>query len=133
MNTEDEILIAVVGAHLSGMPLNHELTSVGGTLQRATQTAPDYRLYALPTTTPRKPGLVRTPGFAGPGIAVEVWSLPAAAFGRFVARIPSPLGIAKLKLADDSEVSGFICEACAVGNAEEVTAHGGWRAYLASL
>ncbi len=133
MNKEDEILIAVVGAHLSGMPLNHELTSVGGTLQRAAQTAHDYRLYALPNTTPRKPGLVRVPGFVGSGISVEVWSLPSAAFGRFVARIPSPLGIAKLKLADGSEVSGFICEAFAVSGAEEVTAHGGWRAYLASL
>jgi allophanate hydrolase len=124
--------IAVVGAHLTGMPLNHELTGPGGVKLAETTTAPGYRLYALPGTVPPKPGLIMDPAFAGPGIAVEVWALPPAAFGAFVARIPAPLGIGKLKLADGTLVSGFLCEGHAVAGAEEITGFGGWRAYLAA-
>lgn len=122
--------IAVVGAHLSGMPLNHDLTGPGGVKLSATTTAPGYRLYALPGTVPPKPGLIFDPGHVGPGIAVEVWALPAAAFGTFVAAIPAPLGIGKLTLADGSAVSGFLCEPHAVQGAQDITSHGGWRAYL---
>ena len=78
-----------------------------------------------------QPGLVRQPGFAGPGLDVEVWSLPADAFGRFVAKIPAPLGIGKISLDDGSAVSGFLCEAHAVAEAEDITGFGGWRAFLA--
>ena len=130
---DDHIVIAVVGAHLTGMPLNHELTGVGGTLLRKARTTGNYRFYVLPNTTPKKPGLVHAPDAEGPGIELELWSLPAAAFGQFVARIPSPLGIGKLKLEDGSEASGFLCEAYAVAQAQEITQLGGWRAYLASL
>lgn len=126
----EAVPIAVVGAHLSGMPLNPELTEAGGVLVKRCRTAPDYRLFVLPDTTPQKPGVVRQPGFAGPGLEVEVWALDPAAFGRFVARIPAPLGIGKLKLEDGSEVSGFLCEAHAVERAQEITALGGWRAYV---
>jgi len=128
----DAVPIAVVGAHLTGMPLNPELTEAGGILLKRCRTAPDYRLFVLPGTAPMKPGVVRQPGFAGPGLEVEVWALPPAAFGRFVARIPAPLGIGKLKLEDGTEVPGFLCEAHAVVDAQEITALGGWRAYLAS-
>ncbi len=128
----DLLSIVVVGAHLSGLPLNHELTGPGGSLLRRARTAPDYRLYALPGTTPPKPGLQREPGFAGPGIEVEVWQLPTEAFGRFVAKIPAPLGIGKITLDDGSAVSGFLCEAHALVGAEEITGYGGWRAYLAA-
>ncbi len=124
--------LVVVGAHLTGMALNGELTGSGGTLLRRCRTAPDYRLYALPGTTPEKPGLVREPGFAGPGLEVEVWSLTPAAFGSFVARIPAPLGVGKIRLDDGSEASGFLCEAHAVKSAREITALGGWRAYMAT-
>ncbi len=123
------LTIAVVGAHLTGMPLNHELTSPGGVKLAETTTAPGYRLYALPGTVPPKPGLIHDPTFTGPGIAVEIWALPAAAFGAFVARIPAPLGIGKLTLADGSAVSGFLCEAHAVQDAEDITRYAGWRAY----
>lgn len=126
---EGWIPLAVVGAHLTGMPLNHELTGPGGLKLAETTTAPGYRLYVLPATTPPKPGLIRDPAYAGPGIAVEVWALPAAAFGIFVARIPAPLGIGRLTLADGSEVSGFLCEAHAVQGAKEISAFGGWRAW----
>jgi allophanate hydrolase len=124
--------IAVVGAHLTGMPLNRELTRPGGVKLAETTTAPGYRLYALPGTVPPKPGLIHDPAFTGPGIAVEVWALPAAAFGAFVARIPAPLGIGKLTLADGSAVSGFLCEGHALHGAEEITSFGGWRAFRAN-
>lgn len=130
---DDRITIAVVGAHLTGMPLNHELTGPGGTLLRQTRTTKNYRFYVLPNTTPKKPGLVFSPDAEGPGIELELWSLPAAAFGQFVARIPSPLGIGKLKLEDGTEASGFLCEAYAVAGAQEITELGGWRAYIAGL
>ncbi|MFK4811036.1 allophanate hydrolase [Devosia sp. ZW T5_3] len=126
------IPIAVVGAHLTGMPLNHELTGPGGRLLRSCRTGADYQLFALPGTVPPKPGMVQKPGFAGAGLEVEVWALPAAAFGQFVARIPAPLGIGKIGLDDGSTVSGFLCEAHAVAGAQDITHHGGWRNFIAS-
>lgn len=129
----DAIELFVVGAHLTGMALNKDLVALGGVFQRAVSTAPDYRLYALPNTMPPKPGMVFSPGSAGPGILGEVWSLPPDAFGKFVAAIPAPLGIGKVSLADGSTISGFLCEAYAVQGAVEITRFGGWRAYAASL
>jgi allophanate hydrolase len=126
-------LLAVVGAHLSGQPLNHQLTTRGARLRRTCRTAPGYRLYRLPSTMPPKPGLRRAPGFAGPGIELEVWELTARAFGEFVAEVPAPMGIGNVELEDGAVVKGFLCEAFALEGAEEITAHGGWRAYLAAL
>jgi allophanate hydrolase len=96
---------------------------------RVARTAPVYRLYALPNTTPPKPGLVRTDG-EGAAIEVEVWALSPAAFGSFVSRIPAPLCIGKLELEGGARVSGFLCEPIAVAGAEDISAHGGWRAFL---
>jgi allophanate hydrolase len=125
--------IAVVGAHLSGQPLNHELTSRGATLVVKMDTAPCYRLFALPTEPP-KPGLVRVaegaPG-AGP-VEVEVWDLEREAFASFVDAIPSPLCVGRVLLDDETDVAGFLCEAFAVHGAPEITHLGGWRAYRAS-
>ena len=129
---QERIELAVVGAHLSGMPLNGELLDLGATLVGPARTAPDYRLHALPGTVPPKPGLIRAPGFAGPGIAVEVWALSPAAFGRFVAMIAAPLGIGKVALADGRVVSGFLCEGWAAADAPDITRFGGWRAYRAA-
>jgi allophanate hydrolase len=123
--------LAVAGAHLSGMALNHQLLALDATLVKTTRTSPDYRLMALPGTTPAKPGLVRSSGFDGPGIELEIWRLNEAAFGRFVAALPPPMGIGKIVLADASSVCGFLCEPCATEGAEDITAYGGWRAYLA--
>jgi allophanate hydrolase len=100
-------------------------------LLRACRTAPDYRFFALPGTTPPKPGLRHDPGFTGPGLEVEVWSLAPAAFGDFVANVPAPMGIGKLTLDDGSSVSGFICEPHALEGARDITAFGGWRRYCA--
>lgn len=122
--------IAVVGAHLTGMALNHELTSMGASLVEETRTAPHYRLFDLNGTVPPKPGLQREPGFAGPGILLEIWEIPAAGLGQFVARIPAPLGVGKIELADGRHVTGFLCEAAALADAREITDFGGWRAYI---
>ncbi|WP_295853760.1 allophanate hydrolase [Tardiphaga sp.] len=127
----DDIPIVVVGAHLSGMALNGELTALGGRLIRATTTAPDYRFYALNGTTPAKPGLLRVEAGSGSAIAVEIWSLSAAAFGKFVASIPPPLSIGTLQLADGSGAKGFMVEPIAVEDARDISHFGGWRAYAA--
>ena len=121
--------IAVVGAHLAGLPLNGQLTERGATLREATTTAPHYRLFALPNTTPPKPGLLRVAD-AGAAIAVEIWDLPITAVGSFLALIPPPLGLGSLELADGRHVHGFVCEAHALAGARDVTAFGGWRAFL---
>jgi allophanate hydrolase len=124
------IQLAVVGAHLAGQPLNHQLTSRGAALLLTTTTAPKYRLFALANTTPPKPGLLRVAEPQPNGIEVEVWQLTKDAFGSFVAEIPPPMGIGNLELADGSIVKGFICEPYALEGATEITAFGGWRNYL---
>lgn len=124
------VRVAVVGAHLTGQPLSKQLTERGARLVETTKTATCYRLYALADTVPPKPGLVRSPGFDGPGIEVEIWAMPTPHFGSFVAAIPAPLGIGCVELADGSAVSGFVCEPFALGAAAEITQFGGWRAYL---
>ncbi|MCG7917507.1 MAG: allophanate hydrolase [Candidatus Thiodiazotropha taylori] len=124
-----EIDVVVCGAHLQGLPLNWQLTERGATLKAKTETAPIYRMYALPGGPPARPGLILDE-VEGAAIEVEVWSMPQSQFGSFVTAIPSPLGIGKLQLADGSEASGFICEPYAISKAEEITGFGGWKAYL---
>ena len=128
--TGDEIAIAVVGAHLSGMALNGELLALGGRLLKAATTAPDYQLYAL-DTTPAKPGMLRVASGKGSSIELEVWALPAAAFGNFVAAIPPPLSIGTVRLADGSGVKGFIVEPADIAEARDISSFGGWRAFVA--
>ncbi|HTQ06430.1 MAG TPA: allophanate hydrolase [Polyangiaceae bacterium] len=132
LETPQNVLLAVAGAHLSGQPLNHQLTTRHATLVRSVRTAPDYRLFALAGTTPPKPGLVRTPGHAGPGIELEVWSLTLEAFGSFVAEVPPPMVIGTVELADATRVKGFLCEPAALEGSADITHFGGWRAFLAS-
>jgi allophanate hydrolase len=126
----DETPIAVVGAHLSGMALNSELKALGGRLLEATSTTPDYRLFALPTTPP-KPGMLRVEPGAGSSIELELWALPATAFAKFVAAIPPPLSIGTVRLKDGRGVKGFIVEAADVANAQDISAFGSWRAFVA--
>ncbi|MFH2140434.1 MAG: allophanate hydrolase [Pseudomonadota bacterium] len=124
------VRVAVCGAHLAGLPLNHQLTSRGAHLVARTHSSPDYKLYALPGGPPYRPGMVRVLQ-GGSAIAVEVWEMADREFGSFVAGIPAPLGIGTLTLADGSSVTGFICEQYAVQGAQDITHFGGWRAYLA--
>ena len=127
----DCVWLAVAGAHLSGQPLNHELTALGARRIRTTKTAPQYRLYALDTVPP-KPGLVHVPGESAHAIEVEIWELTPQAFGAFVARIPAPMTIGMTRLADGSLVKGFSCEPHALQGAREISQFGGWRAFRAS-
>ncbi len=126
-----QVRVAVCGAHLSGLPLNHQLTTRGARLQAAVNSAPVYKLYALPGGPPLRPGMVRV-AEGGAAIAMEVWELPATEFGSFVAGIPAPLGIGTVQLEDGSAVQGFVCESLAAAQAEDITHHGGWRAFLQS-
>jgi allophanate hydrolase len=128
------IRLAVVGAHLSGEPLNHHLTDRNARLVATTRTAPHYRFYALPTIPP-KPGLLRTVDAAhdDPGagsVEVEVWELDDAGFGSFVAGVPAPLCIGTVELEDGSSVHGFLCEELATRDAPDITVTGGWRNHL---
>ncbi len=132
-SAEPDIPLVVVGTHLSGMPLNGELRALGARFVRAATTSADYRLYSLPATVPRKPGLLRVAAGTGSRIEVEVWSLSPAAFGLFVSHIPPPLGIGTLSLADGSTAKGFLVEAIAVEGAEDISRFGGWRNYIAGL
>jgi allophanate hydrolase len=128
------IRIAVVGAHLKGMPLNHQLTSRGAAFVEETETADEYRLFALANSLTPKPGLVRAAaGERGAPIQLELWDVPTALFGSFVAEIPPPLGIGNVILRDGRIVKGFICEQYGLTDAREITSFGGWRSYLASL
>jgi len=124
--------LAVVGAHLSGMPLNHELVARGAVFLRETTTAPDYRLYALAATKPAKPGLLRVQEGQGVPVVIETWALSPAAFGEFVAAIPSPLGIGTLRLSDGGSVKGFLVEAEAVRGARDISDYRSWRAFVAA-
>ena len=128
----ERIEIAVLGAHLSGLPLNRELLDLGASFSREVETAPDYRLFALPGSAPAKPGLLRVTEGAGSAIKAEIWTLDRAGFGDFVARIPAPLGIGTIRLSDGGSVKGFLVEAEAVKAAEDISRFGGWRTYLSS-
>ncbi|HET6146481.1 MAG TPA: allophanate hydrolase, partial [Polyangia bacterium] len=128
-----ELQVAVVGAHLSGQPLNHQLIELDGRLVRTCRTSSHYRLYALPGTVPPKPGLLRVGGeSAGAAIEVEVWRLGRARFGEFFARVPAPLCLGTIELEDGSRVAGFLCEAHATAGARDISSFGGWRNFLAS-
>ncbi|HEY0339788.1 MAG TPA: allophanate hydrolase [Steroidobacteraceae bacterium] len=126
---EDRIAVAVCGAHMEGLPLNHQLPSRNATLVSRTRTAPKYKFYALPGGPPHRPGLVRVAS-GGASIEVEVWSVPASLFGSFVAGIPTPLGIGRVELESGEQVAGFICESYATATATDITHLGGWRRYL---
>ena len=138
---QTDVDLLVVGAHLSGQPLNHELLAAGGTLLGPAATAPAYRLYALDTQPP-KPGLIRVgplpaagapasaAGQAGASIEGEVWRLPAAGFARFMTGLAAPMAIGRVGLDDGRDVLGFLCEPAAVRGAADITCFGGWRAWI---
>ncbi|MEM7342443.1 MAG: allophanate hydrolase [Actinomycetota bacterium] len=128
---EGTITIAVAGAHLRGQPLEHQLVGLGAIWTATTATAPTYRIYALPGGPPFKPALIHDEG--GAAIEVDLWEIPASGLGRFLTMIPAPLALGTVTLADGASVTGFVAEPRATDGATDITAHGGWRAYLASL
>ncbi|MFT4125417.1 MAG: allophanate hydrolase [Gordonia sp. (in: high G+C Gram-positive bacteria)] len=125
---DPRIDLLVVGAHLHGQPLNHQLVAAGGRFKESVRTAPGYRLYALPTSPP-KPGLRRV-GEGGRSIDGEVWTLPASGLGRFLAALPRPMGLGRVQLDDGSQVTGFLAEEIAFAGAGDISDFGGWRAFL---
>ncbi len=125
----DTVTLAVVGAHLRDMPLHWQLTSRDATFVTATETAPTYRLYAMADSVPPKPALVHSAD--GAAIAVEIYEMDVAAFGSFVVDVPPPLAIGTVTLADGSSVKGFVAEPRALTGAQDITALGGWRAFIA--
>ena len=130
-SAEDGMIeLVVVGAHLSGMPLNGQLKEAGARFCRSARTAASYKLYELAGQTPPKPGLVRV-GHGGTAIEIEVWRLGADAFGRFVAAIPPPLGIGTIELDDGTSAKGFLAETAGLAAATDISAYGGWRSYIA--
>ncbi len=127
----DTVKLAVVGAHLEGMPLHHQLTSRHAVFVAATQTAPSYRLYAIANSAPPKPALIFDD--TGASIAVEVYELGIEAFGSFTAEVPPPLAIGTVTLKDGSLVKGFVAEPRAITGARDITNFGGWRNFIQSV
>ena len=121
------IRLAVVGAHMRGLSLNHELTRVGARFLTTAHTAASYRLFLLPGA-PERPGLLRVKG-GGASIEVELWELTAQELGELLAQVPPPLGIGSLRLQDDELVHGFLCEASACESARDISQFGGYRRY----
>lgn len=128
-----ETLLAVAGAHLSGLPLNGQLLALGARLRYRTRTAPGYRLYRLPGNGIARPGLVRTGDGPAAGIAVEVWQLAHSAVGALLDTVPAPLGFGRVALASGEEVTGFLAHGPVPSGAQDVSQHGGWREYLTNL
>lgn len=128
----DEMEIAVVGAHMSGMALNRELTSLGARFLRAVRTTPDYRLFLLNGSPPLRPGLLRVGRGEGAAIETEVWAIPASAFGSFMSAVPAPLSIGTVAFEDGATVKCFLVEAEATRSAKDISAHGGWRGFMGS-
>lgn len=127
---DDQVAVAVCGAHMSGLPLNHQLTELGGRFLKATSTAPCYSFHALAGGPPVRPGLVRMET-GGASIALELWSLPKTALGYLICQIPAPLGLGSIELEDGTRTTGFLCEAAGTLGAKDITAAGGWRQYIA--
>jgi allophanate hydrolase len=130
LDSNTHLPIAVCGAHMSGLPLNHQLTERGAYLLHAARSAPAYRLYALPGAPPQRPGMIRVAA-DGVSIDLEVWAVPLHAVGSFISGIPSPLGIGRIDLTTGERIAGFLCESIAIQGADDISAFGGWRAYLA--
>jgi allophanate hydrolase len=126
------INVAVCGAHMTDLPLNSQLTTLGASFVEETSTASEYRLYKLNGFTPDRPGLIRV-NEGGTSIKLEVWRLPIENYGAFVTGVPAPLGFGTLTLADGKSVNGFLCEHYATLNAVDISHLGGWRKYLEDL
>jgi allophanate hydrolase len=124
------VLVAVVGAHLTGQPLNWQLTTRKARLVSCVRSHGDYRLFLLPNSVPAKPGLVFEPGYGGKGIELEVWAVPEDTVGTFLTAIPPPLSLGTVLLEDTTQVKGFLCEPAGIVGAKEITDLGGWRAYI---
>ena len=121
----DETALFCIGAHMSGLPLSQQLTTLGGHFLYTGCTRPIYRLHALGN----RPGMLRAPN--GAAIDGEVWALPTTAIGTLLSEVPPPLGFGTVDLTN-GPCLGFLAEAEGVADAPDITRHGGWRAWLAA-
>jgi allophanate hydrolase len=122
--------VLVCGAHLSGMALNSQLLERGAWLKQTTKSAPKYRMYAVEGVVER-PAMLRNED-NGVEFEVEIWSLPIAEFGSFVAGIAQPLGIGKVETSDGDWVTGFIAEGYAEKIGKDISEFQSWRKYKAA-
>lgn len=129
---ENEILVGVCGAHMSGLPLNWQLTDLEATFVKKTKTKEGYRLFVLENKDPIRPGMIYDSS-SSTQIEVEVWNMKVENFGKFMKQIASPLGIGSVFLEDDSFVYGFLCEADFVKDAKEISELGSWRAFKTKM
>ncbi|KAI5197140.1 hypothetical protein E4T39_07448 [Aureobasidium subglaciale] len=123
--------LAVVGAHLSGFPLNKDITSLNATFQQSTTTSPNYRLFELQGAIPAKPGLMRV-SCNGACVDIEIWAIPVSAIGTFLSTVPSPLGLGTIEIDGERWIKGFICEPYGLEGAKDITEYGGWKKYKES-
>lgn len=131
---EEYIDLAVAGLHLTGQPLNHQLTGIGGFLKNTGKTKNKYHMYLIEDTRGIKPALIRVPyNQEGFGYDVEIWSIPISKLANFLSQIPAPLGLGKVELQDESIVTGFICEPCVLMEGKDISGFPGWKGYLAHL
>ena len=130
---EEGFRLVVVGAHMSGMPLNDEVLALGGRFDRAVKTAPHYRLFGLMNQKMPKPGLIRVANNTGFAIEAEVWNLSPEGAAKLIANIPQPLGIANIQLDDGAILKGFVVEAAGIEGALDISAFGGWRGYMKEI
>jgi len=134
MCDSDEIILAVCGAHMRGLPLNHQLVEIGATFIREDSTAETYKLIHLDRMEPTRPGLVKcAPNDEGASIDIELWAVPAVTIGRLMQKIDAPLCIGSIELVSGECVNGFLCESTAIYDATDITAFGGWRKFLSSF
>jgi allophanate hydrolase len=126
----DRFELAVCGAHMTGLPLNSEMTKLGGRFVRSAKTSAHYKFFALAGGPPARPGLVRSTGSGTGSVALEIWSLPKTAVGEFIVGIPAPLAIGTVELSDGTWVKSFVCEAAGTVGAQDITDVGDWRSYI---
>ena len=131
-NNQEYMEIAVVGLHLSGQPLNHQLTTLDSRLKRSCKTSAEYKMYVLKDAKGEKPGLIRLKTDGGVMFKLEIWEIPLQNVGKFISMIPQPLGIGTLNLEDGTQVKGFICEPCVMDDSEDISQFSGWVEYIES-
>ena len=132
-NAEPFVRIAVVGAHLKGLPLHHQLIERDCRFVEKTQTSKHYKFFALTNSQPPKPGLVRSVGAQGASaIEVEIYDMPTSKVGSFFQGISFPLGLGSVELENGTWVKGFVCDAGVVTDSLDITSHRGWRNFIQS-
>lgn len=121
--------LAVCGLHMRGMELEHQLLDLGGRFKACCKTGPHYRMKVVPGK-PEKPFL--TYCLDGSSLEVEVWELPVENMGVFLAGVPSPLALGKVRL-ESGEVVGFVGQAGYGDDYKDISEYGGWANYRKTM